>query len=138
MFCKEGVLRNFAKLTEKHLCQSLFFNKVAGLRPGTVEALAQVFPCEFCEVSKSTFSTEHLRWLLLFVEINSLKCILNFQIQLLIKVNFMIVIKRFYKLIERLDFNFNFTDLLFLNYRLQSLKAVARMCSVKKVLLEIS
>ena len=138
MFCKEGVLRNFAKLTEKHLCQSLFFNKVAGLRPGTVEALAQVFPCEFCEVSKSTFSTEHLRWLLLFMEINSLKCILNFQIQLLIKVNFMIVIKRFYKLIERLDFNFNFTDLLFLNYRLQSLKAVARMCSVKKVLLEIS
>ena len=25
------VLRNFAKLTGKHLCQSLFFNKVAGL-----------------------------------------------------------------------------------------------------------
>ena len=31
-------------------------------------------------------------------------------------------IKRFDELIERLDFNFNFTDLLFLNYRLQSLK----------------
>ena len=30
--CKKGVLRNFAKLTGKHLCQSLFFNKVAGLR----------------------------------------------------------------------------------------------------------
>ena len=29
-----GVLRNFAKLTGKRLCQSLFFNKVAGLRPG--------------------------------------------------------------------------------------------------------
>ena len=27
-----GVLRNFAKLTGKHLCQTLFFNKVAGLR----------------------------------------------------------------------------------------------------------
>ena len=25
--------RNFAKFTGKHLCQSLFFNKVAGLRP---------------------------------------------------------------------------------------------------------
>ena len=25
------VLRNFAKFTGKHLCQSLFFNKVAGL-----------------------------------------------------------------------------------------------------------
>ena len=28
-----GVLRNFAKFTGKHLCQSTFFNKVAGLRP---------------------------------------------------------------------------------------------------------
>ena len=25
---KIGVLKNFTKLTEKHLCQSLFFNKV--------------------------------------------------------------------------------------------------------------
>ena len=29
---KKGVFRNFAKFTEKHLCQSLFFNKVAGLK----------------------------------------------------------------------------------------------------------
>ena len=29
---KKRVLRNFAKLTGKHLCQRLFFNKVAGLR----------------------------------------------------------------------------------------------------------
>ena len=29
---KKGVLRNFAKFTGKHLCQSLFFDKVAGLR----------------------------------------------------------------------------------------------------------
>ena len=27
---KKGVLRNFAKFTGKHLCQCLFFNKVAG------------------------------------------------------------------------------------------------------------
>ena len=33
---KEGVLRNFTKFTEKHLCQSLFFNKVADLRPATL------------------------------------------------------------------------------------------------------
>ena len=26
----KGVLRNFEKFTEKHLCQSLFFNKVVG------------------------------------------------------------------------------------------------------------
>ena len=30
MFCKKVVLRNFSKLTGKHLCQSLLFNKVAG------------------------------------------------------------------------------------------------------------
>ena len=29
--CKKGALRNFAKFTGKHLCQSLFFKKVAGL-----------------------------------------------------------------------------------------------------------
>ena len=27
---RKGVLRNFANLTRKHLCQSLFFDKVAG------------------------------------------------------------------------------------------------------------
>ena len=30
VFCEKGVLRNFPKFTGKHLCQSLFFNKVAG------------------------------------------------------------------------------------------------------------
>ena len=32
VFCKKGVLRNFTKFTGKHLRQSLFFSKVAGLR----------------------------------------------------------------------------------------------------------
>ena len=53
----KGVLRNFAKFTGKHLCKSLFFNKVAGLH----ETLAQVFSCEFYKISKNTFFTEHLR-----------------------------------------------------------------------------
>ena len=30
---KKGVLENFVKFTGQHLCQSLFFNKVAGLKP---------------------------------------------------------------------------------------------------------
>ena len=34
-FYKKGVLRNFAKFTGKHLCQTLFFNKVAVLRDRT-------------------------------------------------------------------------------------------------------
>ena len=33
---RKGVLRNFAKFTGKHLCQGLFFNKVAGLRSATL------------------------------------------------------------------------------------------------------
>ena len=56
VFCKKGVHRNFAKFTGKHHCQSLFFNKVAG--PATLlkkDTLAQVFSCEFCEISKNAF-----------------------------------------------------------------------------------
>ena len=30
-FCKKGVAKNFPKFTGRHLCQSLFFNKVAGV-----------------------------------------------------------------------------------------------------------
>ena len=59
VICKKGVLRNFAKFRGKHLCQSLFLNKVAGLRPATLlkkKTLAHVFSCEFCEVSKNTCS----------------------------------------------------------------------------------
>ena len=49
------------KTPGKHLCQGLFFNKVAGLRPLKKEAMVQVFSCEFCESFKNTFLTEHLR-----------------------------------------------------------------------------
>ena len=54
------ISQSFAKFTGKHLCQSLFVNKVAG-RPEACnvikkEALAQVFSCEFCETSNNTFS----------------------------------------------------------------------------------
>ena len=55
VFCKIGVLRSFAKFIGKHLCQSLwacnFIKK---------ETAAQVFSCEFYEISKNTFLTEHL------------------------------------------------------------------------------
>ena len=42
VFCKKGVLRNFVKFTGKHLCQSLFFNKVAGLGHHELIATAPV------------------------------------------------------------------------------------------------
>ena len=47
----KGVLRNFAKFTGKHLCQSLFLS----LNFIKKETLAQVFSCEFSEISKNTF-----------------------------------------------------------------------------------
>ena len=34
VLCKKGVFRNFAKFTGKHLYQNLYFNRVAGIRPG--------------------------------------------------------------------------------------------------------
>ena len=36
VFCEKGVLRNFVTFTVKHPCQSLFFNKVGGLRHATL------------------------------------------------------------------------------------------------------
>ena len=52
MFSEKGVARNFRNFIGKHLCQRLFFNKVAGLRSKACsfikkESLAQVFYCEF-------------------------------------------------------------------------------------------
>ena len=58
VFCKKGVLRNFVKFTGKDLCQSLFFNKVAGLRPATLlkERLWQrCFPVNFTKLLGTLF-----------------------------------------------------------------------------------
>ena len=62
MFYKKGVLKFFAKLTGKHLCQSLFFNKVAGLSVQLFEkgTLTKMFFCEFSKISKNTFFTNDL------------------------------------------------------------------------------
>ena len=43
---KKVVLKNFAKFTGKHLCQSPFLYKFAGM-------------CEFCKIFKNTLFTEH-------------------------------------------------------------------------------
>ena len=56
---KKDALRNFTKFTGKHLCQGLYFNfcRPKACNFNKKETLAQVFPCEFCEVSKDTFFT---------------------------------------------------------------------------------
>ena len=68
MLCKKGVLRNFAKFTGKHYCQSLFLNKVEDPRPATL--LKKIpwhrrFPVTFAKFLRTTFFMEYLRWLLL-------------------------------------------------------------------------
>ena len=58
MFYKKGVLKNFAKFTGKHLCQSLFFNKVASLRPTTLSKKRlwhSCFPVSFAKFSRKLF-----------------------------------------------------------------------------------
>ena len=55
-----SVKKVFLKISEnsqKNTCASLFFNKVADLRPATLLklTLTQVFSCEFCEILRTTF-----------------------------------------------------------------------------------
>ena len=55
---KKGVLRNFSKFTGQYLCQSLFFNKVAGLRPATLLKKSlwhRCFPLNFVKFLRTPF-----------------------------------------------------------------------------------
>ena len=77
VFCKKGVLRNFAKFTGKHLCQSFFFNKVAGLRPATLlkkRLWHRCFPKNFAKFLRAPSPTEHFQWLLLFLTMPKKYC----------------------------------------------------------------
>ena len=55
---RKDVLINFAKFTGKHLCQSLFFNKVAGLRSATLlkkRLWHRCFPVNFVKFLRTPF-----------------------------------------------------------------------------------
>ena len=56
VFYKKGVLKNFAKFTGKHLCQSFSFQRTQACNFIKKDTLAQ-----FCEIFKNIFLTEHLR-----------------------------------------------------------------------------
>ena len=55
VFYEKRILKNFSKLKGKHLCQSIINATLLK------ETLVQVFSCEFCEIFKNTFFTEHFR-----------------------------------------------------------------------------
>ena len=83
VFCKKGFHRNFAKLAGKHLCQSLFFNKVAGLRPVTLfkkRLWHRCFPVNFVKFLRTPFIIEHFWWLLLQKRIQYLSKAVTFRI----------------------------------------------------------
>ena len=65
VFCKKDVPRNFAKFTGKHLCQSLFFNKVTDLLKKRL--WYRCFPVNFVKFLRTPILTEHHRWLLLIM-----------------------------------------------------------------------
>ena len=76
MFCEKGVPRNFTKSTGKHQCQSLVFNKKAGLRPATLlkkKLWHRCFPENFAKFVSTPFLTEHFWWLLPELVENELK-----------------------------------------------------------------
>ena len=55
---KKGVLRNVIKSTGKHLCHSLFFVKVAGIRPATLlkkRLWHRCFPVKFAKFLRAPF-----------------------------------------------------------------------------------
>ena len=61
---KKAVLEISQNSQEKSSTRVFFLNKVARLQPCNFikkETLAQVLSCEFCEIFKNTFSTEHLQ-----------------------------------------------------------------------------
>ena len=54
LFFEKGVLKNFPKITGKHLCWSLDFNQVAGLQLATL--LKKRLPHRFCPVNLKNFA----------------------------------------------------------------------------------
>ena len=68
MFYAKGVLRNFTKFTKKHRHQSLFFNKVADLKPATLfknRFWHRCFHVNFVKFLRAHFLQNISGWLLL-------------------------------------------------------------------------
>ena len=72
VLCEKCVLKKSAKFTGKHLCQSLFFSKVAGLRAATLlkkRLWRRCLPVNFVKILRTRFSLNTSGGCLLRVEI---------------------------------------------------------------------
>ena len=86
---RKGVLRNFTKFTGKHLFQSLFLNKVAGLRSATLlkkRIWHRCFPENFAQFVRTPFLQNTSGRLVLNTVTNELDLV-NLQ-QSKFKINF--------------------------------------------------
>ena len=76
LFYNKNVLKNFAKFTIKHLCQSLLLNKVAGLMPVTLlkkRLCHRCFPVNFAKFLRTPFSQNTSERLLLGLVLQALE-----------------------------------------------------------------
>ena len=79
---RKGVLRNFSKFTGKHLCQGLFFNTVAGLRPATLLKMRlcyRCFPVNFAKFLRTSFLQNTSGRLLVKKSFSKVNCFENFE-----------------------------------------------------------
>ena len=70
-FVRKGPRRNSPKLTRKYLCQSLIFNKIAGLRPANLlkkKPWHRCFPVNFAKRLRTPFLQNTSRRLLLEID----------------------------------------------------------------------
>ena len=76
VFYKKDDLKNFAEFTGKHLCRpakpQASGHATSGLRPATLlkkRLWHRYFPVNFAKLLRTPSLTEHLRWLLLMIDI---------------------------------------------------------------------
>ena len=96
MFCKKGILRKLAKFTGIHLCQSLCFNKVAGLSPATLlkkRLVHRCFPVNFAKFLRTLFEEAATRDVLKNFVLFTVKY-LYYRVYLFIKVEVCNFIKK--------------------------------------------
>ena len=77
---KKGALINCTKFTGKHLCQSLFFNKFAGLRAATLlkkKLWHMCLPVNFAKFLRTPYLQNTSGWLLLILFV---ACFLYFSL----------------------------------------------------------
>ena len=76
-YVKKGALINFTKFTGKHLCQSLYFNKVAGLRTTTLlkkKLWRRYFHVDFVKFLRTPYSQNTSGRLLLVLLVACFLC----------------------------------------------------------------